>query len=132
VRPCTRVPSWLRPSKLAPHGPPRIRGPFFGFTPPFGVYLPPVAAFAVFVAALAVAFAPAGVALTAVVAPAAAAFALTLEPLPADPTSLFVMTGTGAVVARAIVVLSSSSSPGSPGSTPATGRSARRRVVRPA
>src|SRR6185295_4272367 len=49
VRPCTRVPSWLLPSKLAPHGPPRIRGPFFGFTPPLGVYLPPVAAFAVFV-----------------------------------------------------------------------------------
>src|SRR6185437_7668405 len=105
LRPCTRVPSWFLPSKLAPHGPPRIRGPFFGFMPPFGVYLPPVALTA-----------------PAVRARAAAAFALTPEPLPADPTSLFVMTGTGAVVARAIVVLSSSS-PGSPGSTPASGRS---------
>jgi hypothetical protein len=52
------------------------------------------------------------------------------EPLPADPTSLFVMTGTGAAVARAIVFLSSS--PGSPGSTSDVLASSRRRVVRPA
>jgi hypothetical protein len=53
-----------------------------------------------------------------------------LELLPVGPASFFVMTGTGAVVARAIVVLSSS--PGSPGSAPDAFVSSRRRFVRPA
>jgi hypothetical protein len=88
------------------------------------VYLPAVAFVALFAEAAVVA--PV-VALAAVLA---VALARTPEPLPADPTSLFVMTGTGAVVARAIAVLSSS--PGSPGSTSAARCSARRRVVRPA
>src|SRR6185295_17887583 len=120
LRPVTLVPSWFTPSKLAPHGPPSSR--FAGLVAlavafvalAFAVYLPP--------AGLPVATAP--VALALVAAPALP------EPLPADPTSLFVMTGTGAVVARAICVLSSS--PGLPGSTPDVVASSRRRLVRPA
>ena len=63
------------------------------------------------------------------VVPARVAVPALPEPLPADPTSLFVMTGTGAA-ARAIVFLSSS--PGSPGSAPDGLATSRRRVVRPA
>src|SRR6185436_2451640 len=100
-RPLTLPPSSSLPSKLAPHGPPSTRLAGLAFVAPaLGVYLPPVA------------FAVARLAAPAV-APAAPAVARTPEPLPAGPTSLLVMTGTGAAVARAIVVLSSS--PGSPG-----------------
>src|SRR6185369_13716635 len=124
-RPVTLVPSGFAPSKLAPHGPPSSRLPGFAafavalVALAFAVYLPPAG----LVATLAlVAAAPVAAALVAVPA--------LPEPLPADPTSLFVMTGTGAVVARAICVLSSL--PGLPGSTPDVVASSRRRLVRPA
>src|SRR5206468_3156073 len=102
-RPLTVVPSGFTPSKLAPHGPPSWRLTFAArFVPP---------------ELLVVAFTP-------------VRLPIGPELLPAGPASFFVMTGTGAVVARAIVLVSSS--PGSPGSAPDAVASSRRPFVRPA